>query len=103
MFLIGPNLQKLLTREFERDPDLPRRLHRQKVYFDLAFAISKQRRESGLTQKELAEKLNTTQPNIARWETPGYERYSISRLIDLAEALGMDLEIRFVTKGKRPS
>jgi len=94
----GKNLQKYLEREAKQDSSLETRLRRLKVYFDVALRIADKRKKLGLTQSALAERLSTTQPNIARWETPGYDRYSLSRLIDIAEALDVILDIRFLER-----
>src|SRR5688572_9787730 len=96
--MIGKNLQRYMQDEARRDPSLPARLRRMKVYFDIAFQLTSMRKKRGLTQAGLAKKMGTTQPNIARWETPGYERYSLSSLLDLAEALNTSLDIRFVER-----
>ena len=90
------NIQSYISRKVVSDPDLPRRMRALKVYFDIALQISNRRKAAGLTQGQLAKRMDTTQPNIARWETPGYARYSISRLISIAEALNCRLQIRFV-------
>jgi transcriptional regulator with XRE-family HTH domain len=97
--MYGKNLQEYFDAELTQDPALAARLRRFKVYFNVALQISKLRKKKGLTQAQLAKKLNTTQPNIARWETPGYDRYSLSRLIDIAEALGVALDIAFRERG----
>jgi transcriptional regulator with XRE-family HTH domain len=89
------NLQQYLQKKTKADKELPQRLRRLKVYFDIAFQISSLRKAKNLTQAQLAKQIGTTQPNIARWETPGYTRYSISRLIDISEALGKTLQIQF--------
>ena len=94
----GKNLSEFMQKETARDPELPKRLRRLNVYFNVAFRITNMRKRRGLTQTGLAKLLGTTQPNIARWETPGYSRYSLSRLIDIAEALNTTLEIRFVDR-----
>ncbi len=44
------------------------------------------RREMGLSQKQLAEKLSTTVKTISHWET-GYSEPSLSQLTDLLSIL----------------
>jgi transcriptional regulator with XRE-family HTH domain len=56
------------------------------------------RKSKGLSQRELAKILKTSHPTIARWETPGYTGYTLSKLIEVAEALDHSVELRFVPK-----
>ena len=58
------------------------------------------RMEKGLTQAELAEKLNTTNRSVSRWET-GNTMPDISVLIELAEFYGVD--IKEILDGERQS
>ena len=62
--------------------------------FALASAMMDVRNRAGLTQKELARKMRTTQPVVARLES-GRSRPSIRTLERLAEATGSRLLIRF--------
>ena len=59
--------------------------------------IKTKRKEKGLTQLELAEKLNVTEKAISRWET-GRGTPDISLLIPLAKAL--DLDVSELLNGK---
>ena len=56
--------------------------------------------ERGLTQAELAEKLNTTNRSVSRWET-GSSMPDISILIELSEFYGVD--IKEILDGERHS
>lgn len=49
------------------------------------------RMEAGLTQKELADKLDVTETQVCRWET-GRVRPSYLRLIDIARILRREPE-----------
>lgn len=59
------------------------------------YALRKQR---GLTQKQLAEIMGTTQSVISRLEDTDYESERIDTLQKLAAALQCHLEVRFVPK-----
>lgn len=59
--------------------------------------IKSKRKEKGLTQLELAEKLNVTEKAISRWET-GRGTPDISLLIPLSKAL--DLDVSEILNGK---
>jgi DNA-binding XRE family transcriptional regulator len=57
------------------------------------------RQEAGLTQEEVAEKLNTKKSNISRLESVNSEiSPKLSTLTDYAEAVGYKLKIDFVPK-----
>ncbi len=64
-----------------------------------AYQIARLRILRGLTQEQLAERLGTAQPNIARWES-GAKEPCVSNLRKIAEALDADLVIRLVPREK---
>ena len=56
------------------------------------------RTEAGLTQKELADRVDTTASVISRLEDADYEGHSLSMLRRIARALDQEVQIRFVEK-----
>ena len=62
--------------------------------FALARAVIAARNRAGLTQAELARKMGTTQPVVARMES-GRVQPSLKTLQRLAQATGSILKIRF--------
>lgn len=62
--------------------------------FALASAVIEARSRAGLTQEELAKRMGTTQPVVARLES-GRSRPSTHTLERLAKATGSTLVIRF--------
>jgi len=69
--------------------------------FALASAVIAARNRAGLTQQELARKMGTTQPVVARLESGG-TRPSLRTLERLAKATGSHLLISFQPRqGKR--
>jgi len=62
--------------------------------FALAKEIIKLRKTNHLTQKELALKVGTSQPAIARLESGNYKNVSLSFLRKVALALGTTPEIK---------
>ena len=69
--------------------------------FALVSAVIDARNRAGLTQQELARKMRTTQPVVARLES-GRTRPSMRTLERLAKATGSRLLIRFEARqGKR--
>ncbi len=55
--------------------------------WDIALQLSALREQAGLSQKELAEKLHTSQQNISRLESPSYQGHSLRQLRKVADAL----------------
>ena len=68
--------------------------------FALASAVAKARSRSGLSQEELARRMNTTQSTIARLES-GRGRPSTRTLDRFAKATGHRLKISFEPLRKR--
>ena len=66
--------------------------------FALAREIIELRKRQNLTQKQLAEKIGTSQPAIARLESGSYGNLSLSFLRRVAEALGAIPEIHLKEK-----
>lgn len=62
----------------------------------LAGQLQRMRREAGLTQMELAERVGTSKSVISRLENAEYGAHSLTMLRRVAEALGKDVEINFV-------
>ena len=48
-----------------------------------------------LSQKELADRLHTSQQQISRLQSPGYEGHSLSMLRRVANALGARVQVYF--------
>ena len=55
-----------------------------------AHFVREARRRAGLSQKELADRVNTTQPVVARWET-GRSHPSMETVVGVVRACGLDL------------
>ena len=63
--------------------------------FELAKQVINLRAKAKLTQKELAEKIGTSQPSIARLESGNYKNLSLSFLRRIGDAFGVQLHIQF--------
>jgi transcriptional regulator with XRE-family HTH domain len=59
---------------------------------DLSDALVRARIASGLTQRELAERLGLKEQQVQRYESEGYASASLSRLQQVMTALGLQLE-----------
>lgn len=68
----------------------------EEIYASIAIQIAKIRQKNHLTQKELAELLDTTQQTVSRLEDSRDRRYTLRTLIKLAHALNKRLEVRLV-------
>lgn len=55
--------------------------------WDVALQIAALRERAGLSQKDLAKLLETSQQQISRLESPGYEGHSLSMLRRVADVL----------------
>jgi transcriptional regulator with XRE-family HTH domain len=66
----------------------------------VALQIAGLRRRAGLSQKDLAKLLKTTQQQISRLESPGYEGHSLSTLRRVAEALHARVRVVFESADK---
>ena len=70
--------------------------------WEVALQITKLREEAGLSQKELAKRLGTTQQQISRLESPSYEGHSLSMLRRVARALNADIRVVMERTARRP-
>ena len=61
--------------------------------WNIALQIAALRKEAGLSQKDLARKLKTSQQQISRLESPSYEGHSLSMLRRVAYTLGADVHV----------
>jgi transcriptional regulator with XRE-family HTH domain len=70
-----------------RDPVFAERFKRAGEAWDVALQIAALREQAGLSQKELARRLKTSQQQISRLESPDYEGHSLANLRRVAEVL----------------
>ncbi len=96
------NALEIIDRLTGDDADLRAMIDEETVNAHVAQMIFAARTQAGLTQKELAERIGTRQPVIARLEDADYAGHSLSMLQRVAAALGKSLEIRLLpSKRKR--
>jgi ribosome-binding protein aMBF1 (putative translation factor) len=69
--------------------------------YDLAARIIRLRQKAGLSQRELAKRVKTSQPSIARLESGRYQNVSMRFLRKVGLALGVEPRIDF--KQLRPA
>ena len=78
-----------------RDPAFAARFERAGEAWDVAVQIAALREKAGLSQKQLAHLLRTSQQHISRLEAPGYEGHSLSTLRRVAQALHAQVRVVF--------
>jgi transcriptional regulator with XRE-family HTH domain len=82
---------RALTRKGYREAYVAQHVKR-----DLATQIRMMREDRGWTQADLAERIGSRQPAIARLENDDYGQYSLQTLMRLASAFDVALMVRFV-------
>jgi ribosome-binding protein aMBF1 (putative translation factor) len=83
----------LRQRYVGEDPARKASLEQERTHAKIARQIFDLRTRAGLSQKELAERVRTTQSVISRLEDADYEGHSLSMLQRIAEVLGARLEV----------
>jgi len=78
-----------------RDPAFAERFEEAGDAWDVALQITALRKRAGLSQKELARRLKTSQQQISRLESPGYEGHSLSMLRRVAGTLRAKVRVVF--------
>lgn len=84
-----------------RDPEFRRLYEEEEAKFSVSQKIRRYREKIGMTQQQLAKLTKTSQAAIARIESADYEGHSLSKLREIAEALGVKLVIDFVSVKKK--
>src|ERR1700740_1642033 len=93
----------LYLEEQLKDPDFAKRFERAGEAWDVALQIAALREKAGLSQRELARKLKTSQQNISRLESPSYEGHSLTMLRRVARALNAHLKVIFEPDDREPA
>ena len=63
--------------------------------WDVALQIAALRNQAGLSQKDLARRLGTSQQQVSRLESPSYEGHSLSMLRRVAGAMNAEVRVQF--------
>lgn len=78
-----------------RDPAFARRFEQAGEAWDVALQITALRQQAGLSQKELAQRLKTSQQQISRIESASYVGHSLSMLRRVAKVLKAKVRVIF--------
>ena len=97
------NFDRYLEKQM-KDPAFAARFEQAGEAWDIALQLAALRQQAGLSQKELARRLKTSQQHISRLESPGYEGHSLANLRRVAGALHARVRVVFEPddKPKRP-
>ena len=87
---------KIIDRMVGGDQELRDLIATETINAGVARKIYEARNEAGLTQKQLAKLVGTTQSVIARLEDADYEGHSLNMLNRIATALNKRVDIRLV-------
>ncbi len=89
---------EILDNMMRDDPELQEMAAEARVNAEVAQLIYDARTGAGLTQKQLADLVQTTQPVIARLEDADYDGHSLTMLQRIAAALNQRLQINLIPK-----
>ncbi|MBM3700972.1 MAG: helix-turn-helix transcriptional regulator [Actinobacteria bacterium] len=81
----------------KKDPNVVKEIERLEPFYQIINQLLYLRKERNLTQKELAELINTTQSCVARLESGKYNP-SLRFLQKIADACDKKIEIKFTPK-----
>src|SRR5438067_119077 len=89
------NFADVVQAKITANPDLAEAVENESFNADVAMKVYEARKEAGLTQKELAERVGTQQSVISRIEDADYDGHSLSVLKRIGKALGKKLRVEF--------
>ena len=92
------NFDRYLAQQL-RDPAFAVRFKQAGDAWDVALQLAALRRQAGLSQQELARRLQTSQQQISRLESPAYTGHSLATLRRVADALSA--RVRVVLEPKK--
>ncbi len=93
------NFDRYLEEQM-RDPAFAERFESAGEAWDVALQLAALRKQAGLSQKELARRLKTSQQHISRLESPGYEGHSLNNLRRIARVLKARVRVVFEAEGE---
>ena len=86
------NFDRYLQAQLQ-NPDFAERFKNAGEAWDVSLQIARLRQQAGLSQKELAVRLRTTQQQVSRLESPAYAGHSLSMLRRVAAALNFRVRV----------
>ena len=95
------NFDLNLEREL-KDPGFAQKFIKTGKAWDIAIQLVSLRKKAGLSQKELAKRVGTSQQQISRLESPAYKGHSLSMLRRVADVLGATVLVEIQAKKQKP-
>ena len=92
---------KIMEQIAGTSAEMKKLVEQERANLDIAGKIQQLRTQAGLSQKQLAAKLGTTQSVISRLEDADYDGHSLAMLNRVATALQKRVEIHFVPARRR--
>ncbi len=92
----------LYLEERLKDPGFAQKFIKAGEAWDVAIQLVSLRKKSGLSQKELAKRVGTSQQQISRLESPSYKGHSLSMLRRVADVLGASVHVEIQGKKQQP-
>lgn len=91
------NLQEMKEEIFKNNPEVKEEYEKLKPEYDVIRAVLEARKQSKLTQQQLAEKTGINRSDISKLEN-GNTNPTIALLQRIAEGMDMTLKLEFVPK-----
>ena len=91
----------IFLEEQLQDHEFKKRFEQAGEAWEVALQLAALRKAHGLSQKQLADKIGTSQQQISRLESPSYQGHSLSMLRRVVEALGGSLKVEILLKPDR--
>jgi transcriptional regulator with XRE-family HTH domain len=88
----------LYLEEQLKVPGFAERFRKAREAWDVAVQLASLRKKFGLSQRELAKRVGTSQQQISRLESPTYKGHSLSMLRRVADVLGANVHVRIQSK-----
>lgn len=85
----------VLKKELKK-PEFKKAFEEEEIFATIAISMAKLREKEGLTQKELAKRMHTSQQMVARLENLSNRSCSIRTLVKAARVLNKRLVVKFV-------
>src|SRR5665213_1126639 len=90
------NFDRYLEEQL-RDSSFTARFYAAGEAWEVSLQLAALRQRAGLSQKELARKLRTSQQQVSRLESPGYDGHSLGMLRRAAKALNARVRVTIET------
>jgi transcriptional regulator with XRE-family HTH domain len=94
------NFDMYLEEQFQ-DAEFRKRFKEAGEAWEVALQIAALRKARGLSQKQVADLVGTSQQQISRLESPSYPGHSLSMLRRVVEALDATLRVEILPKAGR--